>query len=219
MKVTYYVEILSSWCHWAEPAWDALRAQFAEAGVKFDWRIALMDAEASPKSREECDWYYQRSGTIVRSPYMLSSAWLEPERKGEYLAPNLVAEAARDFGCHDDSLRRTLARAAMIDGRRIGRMEEAIAVAAEAAQLDPDALRKTAESDEVRKRVDASTREFRDHQLNQRPSFILENDIGDKVVFCGQWKAGPIAAAIEAMLDDAAGYAAHKAHFGDPPID
>jgi hypothetical protein len=46
---------------------------------------------------------------------------------------------------------------------------------------------------------------------------VLESNIGDRAVFSGLAKAGPISATIDAMLEDAAGYAAHAAHFGGPP--
>lgn len=33
VTVTYYVEILSSWCHWAEPAWAELKQRYAGRDV------------------------------------------------------------------------------------------------------------------------------------------------------------------------------------------
>src|SRR5438552_3317997 len=96
MKITYYLEVTSSWCHWAEPAWAQLKRRYA-GRVGFDWQIALLGAEALPTSSKQADWFYRRSGTITGSPYMLNSAWSEPGVK-EYLAPNCVALAARDLG-------------------------------------------------------------------------------------------------------------------------
>ena len=107
-------------------------------------------------SRAQCDWFYRRSGTIMRSPYMLNSGWLEPERQGNYHAPNLVAEAGRDFGLSDDRLRLALTHAGTREGRKIGEMAEAVAVAAAATGLNPAELRARAESGEVRARIDAS---------------------------------------------------------------
>ena len=170
-----------------------------------------------PLSRAQCEWFYRRSGTIMRSPYMLNPGWLEPRRKGRYLAPNLVAEAGRDFGFTDDRLRLALTHAGTREGRKIGGMTEAVAVAAAATGLDPAKLRARAESPEVKARVDASTAEFHAHQITQRPAFVLTDAIGDKAVFSGLVRAEPLAAAIEAMLTDTAAYAAHAAHFGKPP--
>jgi predicted DsbA family dithiol-disulfide isomerase len=170
-----------------------------------------------PVSRAQCDWFYRRSGTIVRSPYMLNSGWLEPERKGSYLAPNLVAEAGRDFGFADDRLRLALTQAAERQGRKLGDLAESVAVAAAATGLDAARLRARAESADVLARVQACTAEFHAHQVTQRPAFVLTDAIGDKAVFSGLIRAEPIAAAIDAMLADSAAYAAHAAHFGKPP--
>lgn len=217
MKITYYVEVLSSWCHWAEPTWAELKTRY-EGRAEFEWKIALMDPADFPTSRQQCDWFYRRSGgTVMRSPIMLNSGWLEPARKGRYDAPNLVAEAGRDFGITGDGLRLALTHAALRDGRQIGDMAEAISVAYGATKLDTMKLRMQAESPEVRARVDASTREFHTHQVNQRPAFVLQDEIGDKAVFSGLVRLEPLVATIEAMLSDTAAYAAHAAHHGSVP--
>jgi len=216
MKVTYFIEILSSWCHWAEPAWAEVKNRYA-GRVQFEWRVALMNPGDFPVSRDQCDWFYRRSGTLTRSPYLLHSGWFEASRKGDYTAANFVAEAGRDFGVEDDRLRLALAHAALREGRTIGDMAVAVEVGAAAIGVKPADLRSRAESAEVRARVDASTKQFHAHQISQRPSWILESGIGDKVVISGLWVPGPLCAAIDAMLADAAGYATHKAHFGGPP--
>lgn len=217
MKVTYYLEILSSWCHWAEPAWLEVKSRFA-GRVEFAWRIALMNPADFPVSRAQCEWFYRRSGgTRMHSPYMLNAGWFEPERKGDYRAPNFVAEAGRDCGVADDRLRLALTHAALREGRRIGDLAEAVAIGAAATGITGTELRARAESAEVRARVEASTAEFHAHRVTQRPTFILEDEIGDKAVFSGLVTTAPLVAAIEAMLTDTAAYAAHRAHHGDPP--
>lgn len=216
VTLTYYVEIFSSWCLWAEPAWEELKRRYADR-VGFDWKVALMDPGAFPVSRDQCDWFYRRSGMVMGSPTMLDSGWFEPERKGDYVAPNLVAEAGRDFGFTDDRLRLALSHAAMREGRRLGDMETAIAAAVAATGVDGASLRARAESDEVRRRVTDSTAAFKAHQINQRPAFVLTDVIGDKAVFSGLVRVEPLAATIEAMLGDCAAYASFAAHFGSPP--
>jgi predicted DsbA family dithiol-disulfide isomerase len=218
MKVTYYLEVTSSWCFWAEPMWAELKKRYA-GRAEFGWKIAQMNAGDYPTSREQCDWFYRRSGMLMRSPFMLSSGWFEPVKGGTIVAPNLVAEAARDFGFDGDEIRLALSHAGEREGRKILQLEVsvAIAVAAGAGKLDAKTLRSRAESPEVRARVEASTREFFAHQINQRPAFVLEDAIGDKAVFSGLVRIEPLAATIDTMLSDTAGYAAHKAHFGGPP--
>ena len=155
MRVTYYLEVLSSWCHWAEPTWTELQARYA-GRVQFDWKIALMRPQDFPISPEQADWFYRRSGTIARSPYMLSNGWLEAPGF-DYAMPNLVAEAARSLGASGDIVRLALTDAAVREGRKIGRLDEAVSVAAAAGQLTPEQLRARAISPEIRTTVDAST--------------------------------------------------------------
>ncbi|MBI5382144.1 MAG: disulfide bond formation protein DsbA [Opitutae bacterium] len=217
VTITYYLEVISSWCHWVEPVWSELQARYA-GRVDFRWKIALMNPGDFPVSQRQCEWFYRRSGTITRSPYMLNSGWFDPALRGNYEVPNLVAEAGRDFGWGDDRLRLALNRAAVRSGRRVGSMAEAIAVAA-AEGLPAGALRAAAESPTVRARVAASTAEFHAHQITQRPAFVLTDEIGDKAVFSGLVRVEPLAAAIEAMLADCGAYATHAAHFGPPPAE
>lgn len=216
MKITYFVEILSSWCYWAEPTWAELKNRYA-GRVDFQWKIALMNAGDFPASTAQCEWFYRRSGTIARSLFMLNPGWFEAERKGNYNAPNLLAEAGKDFGFTDDRLRLALTEAAVREGRKIGDLAEAITVAAQATGLDAATLRARAESPEISERVRASTAEFHALQITQRPAFLLEDTIGDRAVFSGLVALAPLAATIDAMLADTAAYATHAAHFGTPP--
>ncbi|MDB6167873.1 MAG: DSBA-like thioredoxin domain protein [Verrucomicrobia bacterium] len=217
MKITYYLEVLSSWCAWCEPTWDALKERYGTR-VEFEWRIALMKPEDFPVSREQCDWFYRRSGgTMMHSPEMLNSGWFEAARAGIYHAPNLVTEAGRDFGFEGDDIRRALSYAALREGKKVGDMATAAAVGAKAGKIDAKKLRAAAESKAVKARVEASTREFFAHQISQRPAFVLTDKIGDKAVFSGLVRAEPLIATIDAMLSDTAAYASHAIHHGDAP--
>jgi len=217
MKVTYYLEVLSSWCHWVEPVWNELKLRYA-GRAEFEWKIALMNPGDFPVSQEQCDWFYRRSGgTVMHSAYKLNSGWFEAARKGHYEAPNLVAEAGKDFGFTGDDIRLALADAGVRQGLKIGDLATAVKVAAKAGKIEAKKLRAAAESKAVKARVDASTAEFFSHQINQRPSFVFTDAIGDKAVFSGLVRLGPLVATMDAMLADTAAYAAHKAHHGTPP--
>jgi predicted DsbA family dithiol-disulfide isomerase len=229
MKVTYYLEVLSSWCHWADPVWAELKQRYA-GRAEFEWQIALMSPGDFPVSRRQCDWFYRRSGgTVMHSSYRLNSGWFEAKRAGRYEAPNLVVEAAKDFGFSGDEIRLAMTHAALREGRKVGDLATALRIAATAGtrlrqgrasarpKIDPKKLRAAAESKAVADRVAASTAAFHAHQINQRPAFVLTDAIGDKAVFSGLVRIEPLAATIDAMLADEAAYAAHQAHFGPAP--
>jgi predicted DsbA family dithiol-disulfide isomerase len=215
LKVTYYLEVISSWCYWAEPAWAELKQRYA-GRVEFGWKIALMPPEGYPVSANQCAWFYRRSGSIVRSPYMLDTGWWEPEIK-HYLVPNYLAQAARDLGVTDDRVRLAIAHSALREGKKVGRWDVAVKIAAEAGRLDASKLLARAQSPETAAAAQATTKEFFALQVNQRPTFLIENSIGDRCVFSGIVRAEPLAAAIEALLADESAYASWKAHFGGPP--
>jgi predicted DsbA family dithiol-disulfide isomerase len=215
VKITYYLDVVSSWCYWAEPAWTELKQRYAQKPVEFSWKIAMLDESGMSKSRDQADWFYRRSGTMVRSPFMLNSGWLTGLK--EYPAPNSTAEVAKDFGVTDDRVRLALMEAAMREGQNVGDWTVSAAIAAKVAGLDAAALLKKARSPGIEKRVRKTTAEFHALQVTQRPAFVLKSNIDDRAVFSGLVKVAPIAAAIDAMLDDAAAYAAHAAHYGSPP--
>ena len=217
MKITYYLEVASSWCYWAEPAWAELRSRYA-GRAEFAWKIALMDSSGLPVSREQCDWFYRRSGTVVASPFMLNSGWFDPSL-GEYLAPNLTAEAAKDFGVTDDRVRLALAHAGLREGWKIADWQICAFVAAAAVPevLDEAKLLDHAKSPEIEAQAREATREFHTLGMTSRPGFVLENSTGDRAVFSGLAKSAPLIAAMDALLSDEAAQIAYAAHHGNPP--
>lgn len=215
IRVTYFTEVISSWCLWAEPAWAELKLRYA-GRAEFDWKIALCDASGLPASREQEEWFYRRSGTITRSPIMLKTGWMEPGAT-EYLPPNLIAEAAKNLGVTDDRVRLALMHAAMHEGQSVIRWDVSLPIAAKAADLDSSRLEQIARSPEIEKRVRASTAEFHAMKATQRPTFVVENGIGDRAMLSGLWIAAPVASVIDAMLDDERAYASWAAHFGPAP--
>ena len=218
MKITYYLEVISSWCHWAEPAWTELRTLYADR-VEFTWKIALMDASGLPTSRDQCDWFYRRSGTLVHSPYVLNSGWFDPSLRS-YPAPNLVAEAAKDFGVTDDRVRLALAHAALRDGQQVGDWNLSARLAAKTipAQLDADNLLEHARSPAVEARVHATTAEFHALGVTQRPTFLLENALGDRVILSGLAGLTPLLAAADALLADEAAQISYNVHHTPPDV-
>ena len=215
ITVTDYLDVISSWCFWSEPTWAELKKRYS-GRVEFQWKIALMDPNGLPTSREQEQWFYRRSGMMMRSPFMLKTDWYDPSLP-EWLAPNCVAEAGKDFRLIDDCVRLALSRAALREGKKVSDWEIAAEIAAGAGKIDKKQLLDRARSPEIEKRVRTSTAEFHALQVTQRPTFVIDTEIGDRAVFSGIVKLEPLAATLDSMLDDATAYAAHKAHFGDPP--
>ena len=215
ITITDYLDVVSSWCFWSEPTWAELKKRY-DGRVEFQWKIALMDPSGLPTSREQEQWFYRRSGMMMRSPFMLNTDWYDPSLP-EWLAPNCVAEGAKDFGFTDDRVRLALTHAALREGKKVSDWEVAAEIGAAAGKIDKGKLLERASSPETEKRVRASTAEFHALQITQRPAFVINTEIGDRAVFSGVVRLEPLTATLDSMLADAAAYAAHKAHFGDPP--
>jgi predicted DsbA family dithiol-disulfide isomerase len=215
LKLTYYLDVISSWCFFSEPAWAELKKRYASE-IDFEWKIALMDATGMPTSQEQLAWYYRRSGTVMRSSFMLKTEWLQPGLT-EYLVRNCVAEAGKDFGITDDRVRLALAATVLRDGKQADTWETAVEIAAKAGGIDRAKLLERARLPEIEKRVRATTAEFHAMQITQRPTFVIDSDIGDRAIFSGFARLAPLAATIDSMLEDIANYESYAAHFGGPP--
>jgi predicted DsbA family dithiol-disulfide isomerase len=215
LKLTCYLDVTSSWCYWAIPAWQKLRKQY-DGRVTFDWKIALMDASGLPTTIPQMEWFYRRSGMIMRSPEMLNPGWYDVSVK-EYLAPNAIAEAAKDFGINDERVWVALARAGLLEGRKTGDWKVSGEIGAAASGIAAAELIAQAKSPAVEERIRASTAAFHAMQITQRPAFVIDSSIGDRAIFSGMAAVAPMAATLDSMLDDFTAYRAHAAHFGEPP--
>ena len=213
--MTNYLDVMSSWCNWVIPAWRELQQRYRDQ-VDFRWKIALMDVSGLPPTRAATEWYYRRSGMLMRSPEMLQASWVE-EGRSEYLEPNCVAEAARDFGVEDDRVWIAISNGGLRQGKPFGNWEVVAEIGAQAARVNREQLLERAKSPEIEARVRNTTAEFHALQVTQRPTFVIDTPIGDRAVFSGFAKAAPMAATLDAMLDDIVGYEAHAAHFGASP--
>jgi len=150
--------------------------------LEFQWKIALLDKTGLPTSVEQEKWFYRRSGMIMRSPFMLSSAWYDPNH--QISAPNCVAEAAKDLGVADDRVRLALARAGLREGKKFSEWGSGRDWGG-AADLDRKELLECAHSPVIETRVRADTADFHLLQVTQRPTFVIDTEIGDRAVFSG----------------------------------
>ena len=177
-----------------------------------------MDASGLPISRDQCDWFYRRSETLVRSSFQLNSGWFDPSLTS-YPAPNLVAEAAKDFGVTDDRVRLALAHAALREGRRVGDWALSARLAAGAAptELHESALLEHARSPAIAERVHVTTAEFHALGVTQRPTFLLENALGDRAILSGLAGSLPLFAVADALLADEAAQLVYNGQHGSPP--
>lgn len=212
LKITYYLDVVSSWCFYVEPLWKELKTTYV-GEISFDWKISLIPTAGLPGSREEEEWYYRRSGLITKQATMLNAAWVDTSVT-EYLAPNLVAQAAKDLGENGDAVRMALTQAALVKGKQISQIDVCVQVAAQACNCAASDLKQQALLAETEAKIRASTAEFHRVGINQRPAFFLESEIEDRAIFSGLIHRAPLVSTIEAMIEDVKAYRAWAAHMG-----
>lgn len=202
VKLTYFVDVLSSWCLIAEDALDRVRREFG-ARLEYEWLIAPLRDELD-YTREMLEFYYQRTNAVTGT--MLNSVWLEGRTDGPKWA-DLAAEAARSLGCVDDAVRLALARGAMKDGLHMGKRGVCVETAAKAGGLKAADLERAMDDPKTAARIKASGDAFAAYKVPVRPTFVVSNSIGDVYVLSGCWRYELLADAIRDAISDADTYA------------
>ena len=197
VDLIFYLDVLSSWSHIGDRAVERVEEKYADA-VRLDWRIAqLFDYGPLPYSQDDLRWYYAR--TEKMTGIRLNADWHDSAESTTVYA-NQAAEAARLLGMGDSRVRRALARAALVEGKPLGRREAAIAEAARATGLSEARIAQAMASEQVDRRIAQSTAEFKDLALPQLPSFLLRNETGDLAVFSGLYTFESLDGAVAEML-------------------
>jgi len=206
VKITHYIDVLSSWCLLAEDGLARIRAEHG-AALEYEWRIAwIRDGGQVTYSHDQLAWYYARTKAVSGVGLV---PWFEGPANTTSTA-NLAAEAARALGVTDDRVRLALSRAGMLEGRPLGRREVVVEIAARAGALEPRALDEKMNDPAIERILRENAATFAGlapHGLDQRPAFVFENAIGDRAIFSGVWRYEPLAACASAMIADEAAYA------------
>jgi len=197
VKLTVFIDVLSSWCLVAQDALARARTHFGDR-LEYEWRIAALN-DAFNYSPEQMAFYYRRTHSI--SGVRLNAAWLQSTADGSKWA-NLAAEAARGLGCDDDRVRLALSTGAMIDGKHMAQRDVVVETAAAAGSLDRAALERAMDDPRTAERIRASTASFRTFGVDMRPTFVVRNPLADAYVLSGCWRYEPLAQAIQSAIDD-----------------
>ncbi|HEY8296980.1 MAG TPA: DsbA family protein [Candidatus Baltobacteraceae bacterium] len=205
LQLTYYFDVLSQWCHFADKSLDRLRRDFGDR-IAVELKIRLLnDGKPIAYTPEQLAAYYRRSKAIAGIE--TTAAWLHPGDSSLYA--NCAVEAVRSLGGDVESVRRKLSRAALRDGERVGTFDLACALAARLSGFDEQRL--GAAMRETEPLLRKSTAEFYALPVEVVPTFVLRNAIGDTAILSGLFRYGALAAAAREMIDDADAYERYAA--------
>jgi protein-disulfide isomerase-like protein with CxxC motif len=203
MKVTAFVDVLSHWCLAAQPAFEALRATLAD-DVAFEIVLApLGDGAPVGFTNEQESWFYQR-GTLAYGR-VLNAAWCEGVDTTTWHA-NAAVAAGVALGADPVELGYRVSCAAMVDGKLLGREDEAVHAVAQLTGLAEDTLRETMHSEAVVAKLHAGNAQLASIGCAERPSWELVNDNGDSAVLQGVWQAEAILPLAHALFEDERAY-------------
>jgi 2-hydroxychromene-2-carboxylate isomerase len=210
VQVTAFVDVLSHWCLAAAPALVALRSTLAN-----DLRIAVVFApvgDGAPlgQTHEAEAWFYRRGSLAYGRA--LDAAWCEGPQTTTWHA-NAAVAAAVGFGADPIAVAAAVSRAAMVEGRLLGRPQEAVRVVSALTGLDGEALLGAMTGTPVVEALHGGNARLAAIGCAERPSWELENDNGDRAVLQGVWQAEAILPLARAMLEDERAYRAA----GSPP--
>jgi protein-disulfide isomerase-like protein with CxxC motif len=203
MQVTAFVDVLSHWCLAASPALVALRETLAE-----DSRMAVVfapigDGAPAGFTNAQETWFYRRGSFAYGRD--LCAAWCEGPDTSTWHA-NAAVVAAVGFGAEPVALAGAVSRAAMVEGRLLGRREEAVQVVAELTGIAEDGLRAAMGEPGLEQRLHDGNARLSALGCAERPSWELLNDNGDRAVLQGVWQAEAILPLAHAMLADERAY-------------
>ncbi len=198
VTIIHYLDVLSSWSLISQRALDAVTAEFGDA-VVVDWRIALFnDGAPVGEDAQKWAWYYDRIEAMT--DVKLNPAWRE-SLEDSTLVPNSVAVAARRLGASGDTVRLALARAAMLDGRKVQHRAIAFDVAVEASGLDRETLATALDDPLTRAELDRTTKEYRALPVSVVPVFLVSNPLGDVALLSGYFQAQTLRAVVAEAIE------------------
>ena len=210
MQITAFVDVLSHWCLAAQPTLSALRHTLAD-DVELEVVLApLGDGQPVGFTHAQEAWFYRR-GTLAYGT-ALKADWCENPDTTTWHA-NAAAAAAIAHGVHPVTITAAVSKAAMVDGRLLGREDEAVRVVAGFTRIGEDALRSTMRSNRLVEQLHAGNKRLAAIGCFERPSWELRNDNGDVARLQGVWQAEAILPLARAMLEDERAYA----RAGTPP--
>ncbi len=212
LALTYYMDVLSSWCFVVEEPLAKLRERLGDRLV-YEWRVAyLFGGGPMGYTPELGAWQYRRLESV--SGVVVNPTWRDSIDDTTWHA-DVAAEAARGLGITDDRVRLALTRAAFVDGVHLARREVVIEVGAAAAGVSTATLEREMADARTIARLQESTAAYKALGLEVQPAFVFTNEIGDKAVLSGLFRYETLASCADEMLAAADGYAAYGA--ANPP--
>jgi 2-hydroxychromene-2-carboxylate isomerase len=204
MKVTAFVDVLSHWCLAAWPAIEALSDPMQYGNGRLEIVLAPANGGAPMGVTHAMEVWYYRRGSLAYGEN-LRADWCEGPHIGTLHANAAVLAAAR-LGADLKSTVLAVMQGAMREGMPFGRAEEVAAFVARRTKLAPEALQAEMTSAEVAAQLREGNERLHAAGCAERPSFVIENDNGDRVTMQGVWQAAAVLGCVATLRSDEEAY-------------
>jgi predicted DsbA family dithiol-disulfide isomerase len=209
MRVTVAFDVLSHWCLAAWAAFESARDRVGAANVEL-LLAPILNGFPMGVPPEHERWFYGR-GSLVYSK-QLRSDWYESDRTTTLWA-NAAVVAASALGADFEKTSHRAMTAAMEHGGLLGRRIVAVETVAQLTGIDAKRIDEQIDASATGRALNAGNAALEKWGCVERPSWRIENGIGDFTIMQGIWRVEPIVACIDALAADEKAYAAA----GGPP--
>lgn len=208
LKVDYYLDALSQWCYISDRAILRVRMRYGNRlAVNYHF-VPISGRDPIYVDAAAQRLAYERSEFITG---VHTTPWLRDEPRSTWDA-NAAIVAVASMGIDVERARSCVSCAALERGLPLGDRGEAASLLAAEFGLERSRIEEIAQSQAICNALDASAAEFAQHGLTVRPAFILENEIGDRIILNGGWRESLLGEAVDSLLADAAGYEWYEKH-------
>jgi hypothetical protein len=200
VRATMFIDVLSHWCLAAIPAARVLADLTPNLEIVF---APGRDGGPLGYSADLMRWYYKR-GAISYGREM-NATWFEGPQTRSWFA-NAVALVGIDITGDPLRLTHAVMSAALEQGLAMGRADECYAFVGKYLGLSASEIAKRVSDPAVKAKLDEGNARLAALGADERPTFVLENEIGDRVLLKGMWQKELVAAAGLALLHDQRAY-------------
>jgi predicted DsbA family dithiol-disulfide isomerase len=202
VSIQYFIDVLSQWCLISDRALLSIRMQYADC-LPIRYRFVPMsgrepiyvDAEGQRKAHERSAFM-----TGVRT-----TQWLQSVPQSTWQA-NAAVIASAELGVDIERARHAVSHAALHGAAPFGDDGATSKFLASRFGLDVGAVEEQMEGAVVRARMADDAEAFNRYGLSLRPSFVLENEIGDWTIINGGHREALLMNAVSSLLIDGTGY-------------
>ena len=208
MRATVFIDVLSHWCLAAVPAIRVL----TELTPNVEIVLAPIKGNApAGYTNEMMRWWLERGALAYGRK--LRADWCEGPQTTSWFA-NAIASIGGEENGEPLRAAHAVMSGALEQGLKLGRADECFEFMARYLKTNASEIGKRVADPALAAKLDGGNRRLREAGADERPTFLLEGEIGDRALLKGLWQKELVAAAGLAILHDERAYTTA----GPPPF-